>query len=181
VVVDVIVQDPRWSRLIENPAALCRQTALAALDAAGCAPDRLAPDRLAPDQRTGVELSIVLANDATLRALNRDYRGKDKPTNVLSFAAQEGAPAPAGGGPLMLGDVIVACETAQREAAAESKPIADHLRHLIVHGLLHLLGHDHEQPDEAEEMEGLERRVLAGFDVPDPYAPKGPGPRKAKV
>ncbi|NYZ12987.1 rRNA maturation RNase YbeY [Azospirillum sp. RWY-5-1] len=117
------------------------------------------------------ELSVVLADDAMVQTLNRDYRGKDKPTNVLSFALTEAAgPEPEPGAPILLGDVILARETVVREAAEQGKPEDDHLTHLVVHGVLHLLGYDHEQDDEAEAMERLETRVLAGLGIPDPYA-----------
>jgi len=115
------------------------------------------------------ELTIYLAGDAIVRDLNRDFRGKDKPTNVLSFPASAG-PRPAGA-PVMLGDVIIAHETVVREAAAQGKSVADHLIHLIVHGVLHLLGYDHEKAGEARRMEAIEVRVLAGFGIADPYAP----------
>lgn len=113
------------------------------------------------------ELSLVFTDDASIRILNRDWRGKDKATNVLSFPAFKmaiGDPLPP-----MLGDIILAFETVSAEAALEGKPFAHHLIHLIVHGLLHLLGHDHENDADADEMEGLERKVLARLAIPDPY------------
>lgn len=121
--------------------------------------------------RTGVstsggEVAIMLTDDAAIRTLNRDWRALDKPTNVLSF------PAPAQGGsegPRMFGDIAIAFETVRREADAEGKPFADHLSHLAVHGFLHLVGHDHENDDDAETMESLEREILAALGVPDPY------------
>jgi probable rRNA maturation factor len=117
-----------------------------------------------------VEVSVLLTDDARVRELNRVWRGADKPTNVLSFPAREpGEPWPSEG-PVMLGDVAVALETVLREAAAEGKAPGDHLAHLVVHGTLHLLGHDHVGSDaEAEAMESLEVRVLAGLGVADPY------------
>ena len=119
----------------------------------------------------GAEAAVVLASDAQMRALNRDYRGRDKPTNVLAFAARDGRPTPrAAAQPMALGDVVVALETARAEARAQQKPFADHLRHLVVHGMLHLLGHDHHRARAARRMERLEARVLATLDVPDPYA-----------
>lgn len=113
------------------------------------------------------ELSLLFTDDASIRILNRDWRSKDKATNVLSFPAFEVAP----GDPLpaMLGDVILAFETVSAEAALEAKPFAHHLTHLLVHGLLHLLGYDHENDADADEMEGLERKVLARLAIPDPY------------
>jgi probable rRNA maturation factor len=113
------------------------------------------------------ELSLLFSDDAHIQVLNRDWRGKDKPTNVLSFPAFETAP----GDPLppMLGDIALAFETVSSEAELEEKPFAHHLSHLVVHGLLHLLGYDHEDDEEAEEMEALERQILARLAIPDPY------------
>jgi probable rRNA maturation factor len=113
------------------------------------------------------ELSLLFTDDAHIQVLNREWRGKDKPTNVLSFPAFDVAP----GDPLpaMLGDIVIAQETVSAEAALDGKPFEHHLSHLIVHGLLHLIGHDHEDDDEAEEMEALERRSLARLAIPDPY------------
>lgn len=118
----------------------------------------------------------MLADDAAVRALNAAYRGRDAATNVLAFAAREGDTPVVPEEPAGLGDVVLALETLLREAAAQGKPPADHLRHLCVHGLLHLLGYDHGDAREAAEMEGLEVRILAGLGVPDPYAaPAGAG------
>ncbi len=114
------------------------------------------------------ELSVVFSDDAHIQTLNAGWRGKDKPTNVLSFPAFP----PAKGGPLppMLGDIVLAAETVAREAALEDKPLENHITHLVVHGLLHLLGYDHETDAEAEEMEAIERAALARLAIPDPYA-----------
>ncbi len=114
-----------------------------------------------------VELSIVLADDALVQHLNKTWRGKDQPTNVLSFPAGENT-----AGIDHLGDIVLALETITREAREQDKKPADHLTHLVVHGMLHLLGYDHEDDDEAEEMEALERRILAGLGIADPYAEK---------
>ena len=114
------------------------------------------------------ELSIVFSDDAHIRTLNADWRGKDKPTNVLSFPA---FPFVVGGPlPPMLGDIVLAAETVAREAALEDKPFENHITHLVIHGLLHLLGHDHETDTEAEAMEAIERAALARLAIPDPYA-----------
>jgi probable rRNA maturation factor len=114
------------------------------------------------------ELSVVFSDDAHIRTLNAGWRGKDKPTNVLSFPAFPYAKA----GPLppMLGDIVLAAETVAREAALEDKPLDNHISHLVIHGLLHLLGRDHETDAEAEEMEAIERAALARLAIPDPYA-----------
>jgi probable rRNA maturation factor len=113
------------------------------------------------------ELSLVFSDDAHVRLLNAGWRGIDRPTNVLSFPAFPDWTA--GKLPPMLGDVVLAAETVAAEARAEGKPLADHIAHLIVHGFLHLIGYDHETDAEAEKMEELERRILAGLDIPDPY------------
>jgi probable rRNA maturation factor len=117
------------------------------------------------------ELAIMLTDDAGIRTLNANWRGIDKPTNVLSFPALQptGTPAP-GDAPRMLGDIAIAYETMRREAEDEHKPFDHHLSHLAIHGFLHLVGYDHETDEDAEEMEGLERRILAELGIPDPYA-----------
>jgi probable rRNA maturation factor len=112
-----------------------------------------------------LELSLALADDATVRNLNRDYRGKDKPTNVLSFPQDSEQPD----GTLILGDVVLARETCLAEAAAAGRSPADHLSHLVVHGVLHLAGHDHEDEREAEEMEAMEVTILAEIGIANPY------------
>jgi probable rRNA maturation factor len=115
-------------------------------------------------------LAVLLTDDAAIRRLNAQWRGIDKPTNVLSFPSPPARPGTAAGGdPKSLGDVAIAYETAAREARAEGKPFADHLAHLSVHGFLHLLGYDHESEAQAETMESLERAILARLGVPDPY------------
>jgi probable rRNA maturation factor len=114
------------------------------------------------------ELSVVFSDDAAIRELNAGWRGKDKATNVLSFPA---FPVCGGGAlPPMLGDIVLAAETVAREAGLEDKPLENHISHLVVHGLLHLLGYDHETDAEAEDMEAVERAALAGLAIPDPYA-----------
>ena len=114
------------------------------------------------------ELSLVFTDDAAIRELNNDWRDKDKPTNVLSFPAFQLKPGQKPGP--MLGDIVIARETVVREAEDEEKPFDHHLKHLIVHGFLHLLGYDHLTEAEAEEMEQLERKILARLAIPDPYA-----------
>lgn len=118
------------------------------------------------------EMSVVLADDAAVRRLNRAWRGIDKPTNVLSFPA---TPPKGAGLPVLLGDVIVAYETLTREAADENRPVLHHLAHLVVHGYLHLLGYDHRTDSEADAMEGLERQILARLRIADPYRANEPG------
>jgi probable rRNA maturation factor len=115
----------------------------------------------------GAEMTVHLVDDARIHELNKQWRAKDAPTNVLSF------PAAAPGGvseARLLGDVFVALETVRREAEAEGKSLADHFRHLVAHGFLHLIGFDHETGEEAEAMERIEIRALARLGVADPYA-----------
>lgn len=112
-------------------------------------------------------IAIVLTDDAAMRALNKRWRGQDKPTNVLSFPAQ---PMPGEDNPRHLGDIVISFETMVAEAARDEKPFAHHLAHLAVHGYLHLLGHDHETDRDASAMERLETQILARIGVPDPYA-----------
>jgi probable rRNA maturation factor len=114
------------------------------------------------DGSSRAELSLVFTDDAHIRELNRKYRGKDKPTNVLSF------PQPARG-PL-LGDIVLSAGTVRREAELAEKPLEEHIAHLIIHGFLHLMGYDHEVDDEAERMEKLESAALAKIGIADPYA-----------
>ena len=129
-------------------------------------PEDLAfPQDLAiPQDQTAYDATIVLTDDAEMAELNRTWRGKDAPTNVLSFPAGEvpGEPGP-------LGDIVIAFETTERESNDENIAFADHVSHLVVHGVLHLLGLDHMQDDDAERMEALEIRALASIGVADPY------------
>ena len=110
------------------------------------------------------ELAIVLTNDSAIRLLNRDWRGTDAATNVLSFPTQS-----AGGGTPLLGDIVLAYETVAREAHDEGKPFAHHVAHLTVHGFLHLRGYDHQRSKDADQMEKLERKILRRLAIPDPY------------
>ena len=121
-----------------------------------------------------IELAVVLTDDEYIRDLNHTYRGKNKPTNVLSFPAVQNAVsamkiAARRGMPLMLGDIVLAYEAIEREAAQQDKSMQDHLTHLVVHGCLHILGFDHEEPHEAEIMEQLEKELLAKIGIADPY------------
>jgi probable rRNA maturation factor len=122
---------------------------------------------------TDAELSVVLTDDSRIRALNRLWRGFDKPTNVLSFPAQ--VRSGGGGPPPLLGDIVIAFETTKQEALAQGTPFLHYLAHLTVHGFLHLRGYDHEAEDEAETMEQLERQILARLDISDPYAARDAG------
>lgn len=117
--------------------------------------------------RKGAEVSIVLTDDAAVTALNRDWRGKDRPTNVLSF---QSVPADRLATAAVLGDIVLAHETVAAEAVAEGVTLRDHAAHLIVHGFLHLLGFDHEEEAAAERMEALETAILATHGIADPYA-----------
>jgi len=114
-----------------------------------------------------VELAVMLTDDAAIRALNNQWRGLDKPTNVLSFPSP---PPLQGDSPVHLGDIAIAYETVAREAENEGKPVAHHLSHLAVHGFLHLLGYDHESEPDAEAMEQQEGAILARLGIPNPYS-----------
>ncbi len=149
--IDIILEAPAWES-VANLEALARSAAHAAIEGA---------DAEVADSET---LSILFCDDARIQFLNRDFRGFDKPTNVLSF------PAPDVPGVQCLGDIAIAWETVARETEDEGKSLADHVSHLIVHGVLHLLGYDHESDEEAEEMEALERLVLERLGIDDPYA-----------
>jgi probable rRNA maturation factor len=118
------------------------------------------------DLPEGAELSLLFTDDAHIKSLNRKFRGKNKPTNVLSFP---GAPAANGGIGPILGDIVLAAETVSREAEGEGLTLEAHLTHLILHGFLHILGYDHEDDGEAGLMEGLETAILGGIGVADPY------------
>lgn len=162
VAIDIAAPAPQWRKGVPDFAARVDRIARAALAAAAL------PVTGADD---GAELSIVLGDDAMVRTLNRRWRGRDAPTNVLSFASGD---APGHGQPLLLGDVVLAYETVAREAATQGKTLADHLAHLVVHGTLHLLGYVHESDADAARMEALERRILAENGVADPYAVREP-------
>lgn len=125
-----------------------------------------------PFPKMAPELSLVFTDDASIREINAEWRSQDKATNVLSFPA---FPLEPGGKPgPMLGDIIIARETVEREAIDLEKSFDDHLTHLMVHGFLHLFGYDHMNNSEAERMEGLETRILAGLGLSDPYAGQDP-------
>jgi probable rRNA maturation factor len=127
-----------------------------------------------PDQH---EVGLLLCDDARMAILNERFRGRKAPTNVLSWPAfPDEVPVPAGvpgEGPTFIGDIALGYETCAREAAAAGITLADHAAHLLVHGVLHLLGHDHQDEAEAETMEALESRVLSGMGIADPYASPG--------
>jgi probable rRNA maturation factor len=121
------------------------------------------------------ELAVMLTDDEGIRTLNNNWRGIDKPTNVLSFPAlQPAGPRGPDDAPRMLGDIAIAYQTTRKEADDEQKPFEHHLSHLAVHGYLHLIGYDHENDADAEAMEGLETEILAQLGIPDPYADPDP-------
>lgn len=155
--IDVAIEDERWETVTPDLEAFVIRAVEAGL--------AIAPEPPA----CAVEISILLANDAVVQDLNKTWRGKDKPTNVLSFPAP---PQPIHAGVARpLGDVVLAYDTMLRESAEQSKPLSHHLAHLLVHGTLHLLGQDHETGEsDAEAMEALEVAALRTLGVPDPYA-----------
>ena len=155
--VDVVIGSTRWHKA-PQAARLVRRVIAAA----------------APAHMRNAELSVILTNDRAIGALNRQLRGRDKPTNVLSFPMPKPVVKPTSksgpGGAHHLGDIVIAYETTAREARDEGKPFDHHLAHLALHGFLHLLGYDHESHRQAETMERRERLILARLGVPDPYA-----------
>jgi len=150
-----------WRRICPDVELLARDAARVALVDGSVATGFRSPTR--------VELGITLTDDAVQRQLNRIYRGQDVSTNVLAFPAWEPGTDVPPGAPLILGDVVLAFETVAREADQQVKPLCDHVRHLIVHGVLHLLGCDHRREADAITMERLETSILAKLGVPDPY------------
>lgn len=157
------IRCPGWTEALADAAALCR----GAVDEAW---------RVAAADCGAVEIGIALADDAEAARLNARYRGIDRPTDVLSFASGEVA---RGGHrpedpPVMLGDIVVAYETSARDAARADRPLAHHLQHLVVHGLLHLLGYDHQNDGDARRMEAMEVEILRRLGVGDPYGVDAP-------
>jgi probable rRNA maturation factor len=160
VTIDVSSPGIGWERVCAEGKRLARDAARAAL-ADGLAAVGLVSPR--------IELGIVLTDDVHQRQLNRTFRGQDIPSNVLAFPAWRQGTHTAPGVPLLLGDVVLAFETVAREASEQGKSFCDHFRHLIVHGVLHLLGCDHGTEAEAAVMERLEISILAKLGVADPY------------
>jgi len=150
-VIEIEIEAPAWTEALPEAAALAHAAALAAL---------------AQDGAEDEGVVLLLTDDGAVQELNARFRDKDKPTNVLSFPAPHNPER-------HLGDVALAYGVCVREAAEQGKPLAHHLQHLVAHGVLHLLGYDHMSDDEAEAMEGLERVVLAGLGIPDPYQADG--------
>jgi probable rRNA maturation factor len=161
VAIEIAVPCRHWRKALPDVEHVAATAARAALRGAFAARGGRSPMTGGRD----AELSLVLGGDALVRRLNHRWRGKDMPTNVLSFSAA----APHNEAPLLLGDVVLAYETVAREATAQGKTLPAHLSHLVAHGVLHLLGFDHESDGEARRMEGLERRILARLGMRDPY------------
>lgn len=149
--IDILIESALWNGEPEHQAILRQAIAAAAREASS----------------KPAELAIVLTDDSAIRALNRKWRGRDEPTNVLSFPAGSAATAPDQAA--HLGDIVIAYETSAREASCEGKLFAQHLAHLAVHGYLHLLGFDHETEAQAVVMERLEAEILSQLGVPNPY------------
>jgi probable rRNA maturation factor len=177
----VAVGNGAWRTTVTDPELFVRHVAVAALREPGREAPGTEPVFGDPAgwRAMPIEVSIRLTDDAEVRDLNRVYRGKDTPTNVLSFPGDDALPgkamtgAWAEGEPFLLGDVVVALETTVAEAAEMGRPVEAHLAHLIVHGVLHLLGYDHLDDGEATCMEALETRVLETLGYPDPYTEDG--------
>ena len=154
----ISLRDSAWSTVLPDAAAVARRAAAAAVQAA-------------EDLPGSVELGVVLADDSFVRTLNRTYRGQDRATDVLSFPIHERPcdARPQAGQPLMLGDVVLARETVQRDSASPGVSLADQVSHLVVHGVFHLLGHDHDEPVAERRMRALESRTLLALGLCDPY------------
>lgn len=165
--IDIRIASSAWRAALPNPAAAIRKAVRAALKAE-------LPAQRTTGAKTG--LSILLTDDVEMRKLNAGWRAKDKPTNVLSFPA-ESAIDPARPPPY-LGDIALALTTCKREAKEQKKTLADHVMHLTVHGVLHLLGYDHMDDDQAEAMEPLETAILAKMGIADPYRAAAAKPKK---
>jgi probable rRNA maturation factor len=150
-VIDVAIEAEDWASL-EAPSQLAEAAILAAIGETGVA------------LAANAEISVLFCDDGFIRDLNRKWRGIDQPANVLSFpAGGDAAVAP------LLGDIVIAFETASREAAVSGRPLRDHVAHLLVHGFLHIIGHDHIGAAEAETMEALERAILGRLGIADPF------------
>jgi probable rRNA maturation factor len=150
-VIDVTIEAEEWASL-EAPSQLAEDAILAAIGESGVS------------LAANAEISVLFCDDGFIRDLNRKWRGIDQPANVLSF--------PAGGDAAfspLLGDIVIAFETASREASEAGRPLRDHVAHLLVHGFLHLIGHDHIGAAEAETMEALERAILGRLGIADPF------------
>ncbi len=162
--IDVLIPESAWLESCEKPAIYCERAVRTAIGVA------IADGFVVPE--TGIEVAVTLTSDHHVRELNRNYRNIDKSTNVLSFANLEagGTDQFPDGAVIMLGDVIVAHETVLQEAKADGKIFSDHLTHMIAHGVLHLLGYDHQSDGDANHMEALEIEVLSRLGVGDPYA-----------
>lgn len=157
--IDVLFDSPLWAK---SRIGASRLVPLVIDTAWGMVPKR--PRSIVP------EITVTLTHDSAIRLLNRNYRGKDKPTNVLSFPMwNKMQEIPANAGAVPLGDIIIAFETIKREATEQDKPLPHHFTHMLVHGFLHLLGHDHIRDDEAEIMEALEIRILKKLGIANPY------------
>ena len=152
--VSIEVEDQAWTALPDLE-ALAETAVAAALSGAGAAD--------AP-----CDVALLFTDDGSMARINAQWRGADKPTNVLSFPAPSGMPVPEGEA-RSLGDIVLAHGVVSREAVEQGKTLRAHTMHLIVHGTLHLLGYDHETEAEADEMEGLETRILKGLGISDPY------------
>jgi probable rRNA maturation factor len=144
---DVEIEDAAWTQALPHAEALVLEAAEATLASEGA---------------VGEGVTLLLTDDATIADLNRRFRQQDKPTNVLSFPAPQNPER-------FLGDIALAYGVCAREAQEQGKPLKHHLQHLVAHGVLHLLGYDHVSDAQADEMENLERAVLAGLGIPDPY------------
>lgn len=159
-IIDVSVSEPEWTASYLELEELAVRVIELTLKAA----------RLPEDVRNSqMEISVVLANDDLIQVLNREYRDKDKPTNVLTFATLDSDDPLPEDGPFPLGDIILSYQTIDREAREQGKFFKDHFIHMLVHGTLHLIGYDHQTEDDANIMETLEIHILGNLNIQNPY------------
>ena len=157
------IEDPRWTQALPNAAELLEKAiGLALAD-------------VNDDTRT-IEVGVRLVDDGTIQGLNRDWRGRDKPTNVLSFPLGDPGPVDDPDFPWLIGDIVMSFDTVTAESIRDGKSLEHHIAHLAIHAALHLIGHDHEDEAEADAMEAVEVKLLAGLGIADPYQSAGDAP-----
>jgi probable rRNA maturation factor len=168
IALDIMIDDPRWRRIPHLRTRLEKAARMASMS-------------LPNPRRYSCAVTVLLTNDATMRSLNRDFRGKNRPTNVLSFPQfepRELTKKGKNGKKIHMGDLALGYQYIARETKKGHKILINHVVHLLIHGILHLFGYDHGLGTEAFRMEQLETRIMAGLGLPDPYAPQ---PREPKA
>lgn len=158
---DIVLEaeDPRWLQALPNVSLLLKKALTLALTGL-------------PAGNHAIEVGVRLVDDGTIQGLNRDWRGRDKPTNVLSFPLGDPGPVTDEDFPWLIGDIVMSYDTVVAESIRDLKPLEHHVVHLAIHAALHLIGHDHEDEAEAEAMEAAEVSLLDNLGIPDPYTPQ---------